>query len=206
MCGILTEWGFDVHEIESPGRQSQLLGLYFDGEEGRISLAPSRVWKLRLAIVEYVRQNRFTPRGVEILVGHLTFSMLLRREALSVFSAVYRYIQRHRRPPLTNAQNAFLQQQVRFELLQASALLPLLHINLRAPWDSTVFASDSSTSGYGICQARFPLSSVASFGRNIEKLRFHCEEAVQARAHALDPNRVELDPLDPGRFLQEAED
>ena len=90
--GVLEGWGFEIHEVSEAQPVVQGLGLVIDGEKKRVSLSSSRVWKLRLASLELCRRRKPPePKIIERLIGHFTFAMMIRRETLSVFSAVYQY-------------------------------------------------------------------------------------------------------------------
>ena len=70
---------------------------------------------------------------------------MVRRECLSVFSAVYKYI-RSENP------SGSLWRSAQREILQASSILPLMCTSLDLPWSSTIVATDSSEVGYGVCE------------------------------------------------------
>ncbi|CAE7706879.1 unnamed protein product, partial [Symbiodinium necroappetens] len=91
--GILESWGFAIHEVTEAQPIVEGLGLRFDGAERRVTLTSQRVWKLRLSAIALGRlRGPPPPKWIEKIVGHFTFAMMVRREALSVFSSVYKYI------------------------------------------------------------------------------------------------------------------
>ena len=140
MRHILEEWGFDIHEVTEAQPVVHGLGLVIDGASKRVSLTPARVWKLRLASLALGRRRVPPPaKVIEKVVGHFTFAMV-RRECLSVFSAVYKYI-RCENP------SGSLWRSAQREILQASSILLLMCTSLDLPWSSTIVATDSSEVG-----------------------------------------------------------
>ena len=51
----------------------------------------ARVWRIRLAILHLLDKGVASGHDVQIIVGHITWAMLLRREALAILSAVYAF-------------------------------------------------------------------------------------------------------------------
>ena len=188
--GILESWGFAIHEVTEAQPIVEGLGLRFDGAERRVTLTSQRVWKLRLSAIALGRlRGPPPPKWIEKIVGHFTFAMMVRREALSVFSSVYKYI-RASQPGLD------LWHRARDEILQASALLPLLSTSWALPWDATVSATDSSEVGYGVCERSLAPTFVAECGRPCEQWRYSVEGAIKARANALGLKPEEHLPAD----------
>eukprot|EP00971_Amphidinium_carterae_P153485 3042937-Amphidinium_carterae.2 len=74
------------------------------------------------------------------------------------------------------------------------ALLPVLCHDMRASWHSQVHCSDASDTGYGVCAAWGDPRSLACIGRLDERWRFRTEDAVHARASALQPDLLRVDP------------
>ena len=67
----------------------------------------------------------------------------------------------------------------------ARSLLPLLVCDCAAPWDTTVYATDSSSFGYALLRRTLPAKIVGDVGRHSERWIFNFEDAVEARLHAL---------------------
>ncbi|OLQ14569.1 hypothetical protein AK812_SmicGene1346 [Symbiodinium microadriaticum] len=182
---VLETWGFDIHEVTDAQPVVEGLGLRLDGTEKRVTLTSSRIWKLRLAALAIGRLKSPPPaKVIEKVVGHFTFAMMVRREALSVFSSVYQYI--HAPKP---GRSLWLLAQA--EIVQASSLLPLLSTSWALPWDTVVSATDSSDFGYGVCERILDVRAVASCGRPCEQWRYSVEGAIRARARALGLERDE---------------
>ena len=180
MRGILERWGFTIHEVTPAQPVVEGLGLLIDGADGRVSLTSRRIWKLRLATLALARRRGPpSPKTVEKFIGHFTFAMLIRRENLYPFSVQCTIIVVCRNPvknfgPMRNA-----------EILQASSLLPLMSTPLACSWDPTVTATDSSETGYGVCERNLHLASVSRVARSCEAWRYQVEGAIKARQSAL---------------------
>ena len=124
--------------------------------------------------------GRCSGRQLERLVGHLTIGALLRREYLSIFSAVYLFSAKYR------DEGAELWPAVRRELRWAASLLPPLRRDLAAKWATQVAASDASPRGRGATVATADEELVRSVGQRNERWRFarSSEEGAHARVHA----------------------
>ncbi len=123
---VLESKGLRIHATVASDVEADFIGLCFNLRELSVGLRPSRSYRLRAAIRELVRRGHCSPVLLEIIMGHCTWAALLRREALSVFDACYRFVQQGgtRALPLPSA--------VRRELLTFQAILPLLSVELAA--------------------------------------------------------------------------
>ncbi len=65
------------------------------------------------------------------------------------------------------------------------SILPLLRVQVDAPWNGTLTATDSSPWGFGVCERSLDPAVCARVGRVCEKWRFEFEDAIHARKHAL---------------------
>ena len=74
------------------------------------------------------------------------------------------------------------------------SMLPLLAYQAKAQWADQVHVSDACLTGYGVCTRVLPLSEVQAVGRLSEKWRYRAQDMVNARAHALRPDVLSLDP------------
>ena len=101
---------------------------------------------------------------------------------MCVPDSCYAFIVKHGRDGTRSSER--LWENARRELHQVASLLPLCHARIRAPWHTSVTASDSSMEGAGACTRDLPVSLVRRFCKNSERWRFGCEDAVRARAHA----------------------
>ena len=116
---------------------------------------------------------------MKVLLGHITSSSLLRREALSLLRAPYAFSAKAGSQPLA------LWRSVREELWLVRSPLPLLQADLLAPWHGQVVASDASEFGLGLVRRRPPTDRVAELGRQSERWRHRVEGGARARERAL---------------------
>eukprot|EP00959_Pyramimonas_sp_CCMP1952_P026417 554306-Pyramimonas_sp.AAC.1 len=80
--------------------------------------------------------------------GHATWLMLLQRATLSIFSAVYAFVKKHKHE-VTPLWDSVIE-----ELELVRDLLPLLVAHADAAWYPSVTASDASPWGCGACARR----------------------------------------------------
>ena len=101
-----------------------------------------RLWKLRLAIDELLQRKKVSGNLLEIIVGHITWTILVRRECLSLFSSVFRFIDKNQATPEA------LWDSVRWGLKTIRDIILLLSVNVCAKWHETVIATDSSETSF----------------------------------------------------------
>ena len=89
---------------------------------------------------------------MERIVGKWTWAILVRRPALSVFNAVYRFIQ------VAGSKLFTLWPSVERELHIIMRLAPILFASLSSPWLDRIVASDASETGFGVVAT--PVSEV----------------------------------------------
>lgn len=166
--------GLPVHEVEA-GMGGETLGWKFEEDRPSVVVTPKRLWKLKMATEELLKRGRASGRLVEIIVGHFAFVGLLCREFLSVFQATYSFIRKQYH------EETVLWEQVRRELLWASALLPLVRRDLDSHWSDTVFATDASTWGRGVAVVNKPVNLVSQVGRVNDRWKFSQREEVQVQ-------------------------
>ena len=158
--------GLVTHEQEAATGPSAVLGATVDGTRRETRLTPKRRWRVKMA-VRYALSRRAVPGwGWEILLGHLTFCLLVNRDALAVFRDIYKFIEVNydRCVPLWLG--------ARGEMEAALGLLPLMQASWRRDWSPFVYATDSSEYGYGACESKWPLDAVRRHGRVTERSRF----------------------------------
>ena len=191
----LTSAGLLVHEVNMASDRASFLGLELAGNRLRVSA--ERAWRVRLAL-EFALKKRFiSPAAMEVIVGHVVWLFMCRREMLSVLCHVYRHIKQEPRAtalPMTDALAA--------ELRDIVGLLPLCYTTLDADWSDTLHASDASPYGIGVCYSHVEPGVAGDIGRQAEKLRYAVGSSTRARASALG-----VDPKAPAhRSLEFASD
>jgi hypothetical protein len=156
-----TNLGCVVHEQCSASREGEFVGLAF--RNGVFRIKPKRIWRLRFALLKLTCLKHCTGRLLEIIIGHVTWAMLMRRESLSLLDHVYRFIHFDR------DSCKLIPPEVRNDLLNVSAILPLLRADCHLSWAELVHASDASPTGLGVCGRTLPSGSVGQIGRIAEK-------------------------------------
>ena len=131
------------------------LGMVIHGREHTVGVSVDKLEKLCHDTYTLLRAGLASGRRVAELVGRWTWSMLVARPALSVFNAVYKYIE-------TAGGRLFtLWPTVKIELWTAIRLAPLLVASLSSEWFPRVLACDASLDGQGVCYASAPPEAVA---------------------------------------------
>ena len=108
-----------------------------------LSLEASRIWRLRRGLEFAARLRHLTGDQVAKLTEHITWSCLLRRHALSLINAGYRFA-RTFGPRCRRVWPAVVQ-----EFRWIASLLPLLTCNLASPRSLWVYATDASGGARG---------------------------------------------------------
>ena len=185
---VLNKFHLECPDLEEPCAEQTFTGLCFKRDEGTICASSKRLWTLRLALAHALWRNRLSSDQLRSLVGHFTWVALLRREALSVCSAVYSFIDTgDPTGSAASSEQRRLWPSVRRELHLMSALLPLLSLDARRPWSPIVYCSDAEGAGedhcggWGVCYKSAPAAQVAATGRVAERWRYDVEKYVAAR-------------------------
>lgn len=124
---------------------------------------------------------------VRVLVGMYVSVALVARPALSVPRSLYDFVSscpgRLRR----------LWASAAYESQVMAGILPLIFVDMHAPWSSTVVASGS---GYGIVTAEMPTGQVTAIGQWSDRWRFRRLDPSdwRPRTRALEKDRVLTDP------------
>ena len=168
-----------VHEVFSATTHATFAGVDYDGERLTARVSARRVWRLRFSIDYILGRHGISGRSLEKILGHFTWSALLRCEALATVCACYEFVRK------SYDSCTRIWASVRRELRWMRSLLPLLESDMSLPWLHTVVASDASDTGMGVCIRSLDSHQVARVGRLSEKWRFRVEEAQRAREHAL---------------------
>ena len=112
--------GLLLHAGEVGHDNIQTLGVSLDGANLTTSLTPERFHRVRQGVRGLLHRGRCSGKMLEIVVGHCTYCGLLHRGALSVFHAVYKFIQRH------YSDTVKLWPSVKVELRVFAGLMPFL--------------------------------------------------------------------------------
>ena len=123
----------------------------------------------------------------EILLGHMTFASLLRRDVLSCFFALHRFVR------ASNTAAAPLWRSARQEVEAFVDLMPLIEAKLARPWSDLIGAADASETGYGVCLARWEHGQSGAAGRTSERSRFRKKEVVGVRSLFMEQHSVFID-------------
>ncbi|CAK0867752.1 unnamed protein product [Prorocentrum cordatum] len=150
----LTEWGLVVHELSDASRDAEFLGVEI-ARGHRLSIKRRCIWRLRRALYVVLRRRSLSGKLMEILIGHLTWAGLIRRECLSFLCEVDAF------------QHAAGSDTIRLQ-----------------PGVVQVLASDASDFGLGVSSRLLDPRLVASIGRCSERRRFKDPGCIQQWARA----------------------
>jgi hypothetical protein len=143
-AGALGECGLPENRKKrvAPCTAAKVLGVFVDGDVGRLHPHPESLDRLIGATRALVRGPPPTTAQLRRVVGHWTWQLLIRRCSLSIFGVVYHYI---RSPPSDRKR---LWPAVVRELRLAIDLSPLIYTDLRAAMAPCVRAFDASNKGH----------------------------------------------------------
>ena len=146
-----------------------------DGTHLRTRPDPKRLWTVRRAIEWGLGCRRLAGWVWEVVLGHATFLGLVDRNSLSACCSIYRWIRANYHTP------APLWKTAAAELRAYANILPVLTAEWTAQWSPTVFATDASEEGCGVCSSRWDRGTVARVGRLKERSRFRRGAGHSAR-------------------------
>ncbi|CAK0842032.1 unnamed protein product, partial [Prorocentrum cordatum] len=144
VCRRLESLGLSVHELSAASQDISFVGVSFS-EGSRVSIKPSNLWRLRYGIEALLRRGVCSGSALQIVMGHVTWAALLRREVLSLFNASHQFMHAVGERPQK------LWPRVRQELWTFRSILPLLFTQINIPWHNVIAASDASLFGIGVC-------------------------------------------------------
>ena len=156
--------GFSLHAQVSSTDFFQTLGGIVDGGTGQIRATPTRAWNILLGFEEAL-VSKVNWQFIQKLLGHAMTLCVLNRAGMSVFRALYDFVERAEQP-------RFLNKLERREVKIFIGLVSLLVVELRRTWSSTIHCSDASPEGYGICKRELPESDVRELGSWQDRWRF----------------------------------
>ena len=151
--------GIATHENTAASSNTAFVGLQF--HDCCVSIKNSRLTKLKYALDELLARSKCSRRMLEVIVGHISWAMMLFRPALTALNYVYSF---GRDDPHALIKIPF---EVRKELFQIRSILPLLRADVRSAWHPLVHASDASSTGFGVCSRWASPAYVGNLGRQI---------------------------------------
>ena len=160
----LSQMGFLLHEESSASDYFQTLGGVVDGKQGIVRLTPTRSWNILLAF-ETLLKGKVRWDTVRRLLGHAVTICVLNRSGMSIFRALYDFVESQADPRPLNRRE-------RQEVSIFIGLIPLLVGDLRRGWSESILCTDASPHGYGVCQREIKQQQVREVGRWQDKWRF----------------------------------
>lgn len=134
----------------------ECLGIWVDGAACEVGMSVPKLQVLRASTMRLLDIGECTGRELSHIVGRYTWAMLVRRPAMAIFSAVYRFIECARDTRFT------IWPSVRRELWAAAHISPLLYASIRCEWAHVVIASDASEQAAGVVYANTDSNVVKS--------------------------------------------
>ena len=163
----------------------QTLGGIIDGKAGVVKPTPTRAWNIILAF-ESLLDSPVDWVVLRQLLGHAMTICTLNRLGMSVFRALYDFVEAAPKPRMLNGKE-------RQEVLNFVGLVPLLVGELRRPWSTTITCTDASPQGFGVCQRSLDKDQVHNLGMWQDRWRFRhldpSEWQPRMRSQGLDPLR-----------------
>ena len=154
--------GLPVHKEACGAGLDSVLGAALSGRPYTLSVPRRRVALLTQATRGLLELPVVSGKGLEKIIGHWSWALMLRRQALAILGDTYRWMQEHR------AKRAPLPWPVKCELRMLIALGPWVSTNLETPWFRQVFATDASMEGYGVVSTQAKVAEIQSEARLAE--------------------------------------
>ena len=169
--------GLTTHESQVMCENGAALGCRLDGRRRLTRATLERFWRLRRGLDRALSVKKLPGRAWRIIMGHVTYIGLLRRDVLSCLSAIYNFIE------VNLDVSAPLWPSARLELEGFRDLLVLVSTGWQSSWIPLVLSTDASEFAYGITATWWSPSEVAAAGRCLERRRFLRQASSKARAH-----------------------
>lgn len=134
----------------------ECLGIHVNGRTGDVGMSIPKLQRLKQATDQLLVQRFATGRQVAAVVGRWNWAALIRRPAMAVFSAVYRFIDCARDTSYRIWPSVYR------ELWTMSRLAPLLSSNIRSVFAPIIIASDASELACGVVYRVATPSQVSS--------------------------------------------
>ena len=155
--------GIPIHEVSDASTRGEFLGLELD--DGIFTIKKRRLWKLKYAIETILQRRRASGHILEVLVEHVTWALMLRRDGLSIIDHCYRFVKDHHNKCVPMPPGVLR------ELRHIRALLPLFRASVHSEWSGSTHASDASPFGLGVLASRRDPQLIGTFGRTAEAWR-----------------------------------
>ncbi|CAK0895503.1 unnamed protein product, partial [Prorocentrum cordatum] len=175
------------HEMEVLEHGGSSLGWHLDGDSRLARPGSRRFGLVRQGVRALLRLKKIAGWQLEAVLGHITFLCLMRRELLSIFHVVYRFVREScgKFQPLWAS--------AREELVAFVGAMVFIEADWGQPWAPYVYASDASLHGFGVSQSLWSTADVAAVGRVPEVSRYRLGGA-RAREHAFEVAGFRVDP------------
>lgn len=133
----------------------ECLGVWVHGRTAEVGVSVPKLQVLRASTQRLLDIGYCSGRDLAHIVGRWNWSFLIRRPAMAVFSAVYRFIE--------SAHNAryMIWPSVRRELWTVLRLAPLLYASINTNWSPIIIASDASELASGVVFADVGVAAVS---------------------------------------------
>ena len=175
-----------THDVVDAEPRCEFVGLEFCNNS--VSIKRQRFWRIRFAIDELLLRNKCSSSLMQVIVGHISWMILIRRCALCLLDSCYAFA------AAGLPSQSVLWSSAAKQLWWIRSLLPLFIFNLESQWHPVITCTDASEVGLGCCYTRCDQAKAREFGKVSERWRFQFEDAVQARNHALGAHQSQYTP------------
>jgi len=135
----------------------EVFGLELNGSEGTLSLSAPKMAKLIASTMNILTSTQCTGRQLASVVGGWTWASLVRRECLSVFRSVYRFIK------VADTRYYNIWNSVKDELKTMIGLAPFMFSDLTSTWCNKIIATDASSVGQGLATTSASPHDICSY-------------------------------------------
>ncbi|CAK0802220.1 unnamed protein product, partial [Prorocentrum cordatum] len=151
--------GFAMHDISEVSSEGVVLGADVGGPDPFTRRSLKKLLVVRKALFWLATGPYVSGRQLEVILGHYVAACLFCRPGFSIMRAVYEFVRAsYDRPKV-------LWRSCRYECWLMATLCIHLQSPLSLPWASEVIATDASTTGMGVTEARLPKEVEADVGR-----------------------------------------
>ena len=187
---IMRDFLLPVHK-ETEGEGLDALGAVLTARPYRIRVPMAKSILLLLVTEMLVTTRLITVKILERVVGIWGWVLMFARPGLSLLDRTYATLREHQ----LSKTSFYLPTTVRNELQALAAMLPLFYTNLETAWSEAVFMTDSSDSGYGVCETRASRREIRAEARYCELRGF--QVALEDEYAAVEESMLWDDKDDP---------